>query len=199
MALYAYARRNGATPERSRDAVYSFLAHVRAGMLVDGPGRAPDRLRVFLLQAFEDYLIRMTPPPLPSGRQETRPTHSPDFSSAEAWLKTDLAKTDSPETAFHRAWARCVLTQSHAVLKGELTARLGDKAAEMIAAEISPVERRPFNAELAPKMKLSPSEVLETLRSSRRRLREIMLETLRDTVSSSADVEVEFWDLFKSV
>ena len=69
----------------------------------------------------------------------------------------------------------------------------------MITAEVSPVNRRPFNADLAPKLEISPSEVLRILRDSRLRIRELILATLRETVSSSADVELEFWDLFKSI
>lgn len=198
MALYAFVRRKGASREAAPAAVRSFFTHIRAGKLGAGSRPAPDRLRAYLLPAFENFLGRVDPHGRPTDRESARDPLSPDFTAAEAWLDTDMAKTASPETAFHRAWARCILAQSCAALEGELTVRYGDMA-EPIIAEVSPLEVRPFNADLARQLNLTPSQVLEALRWARRRLREIILATLRETVSSSTDVEMEFWDLFKSV
>jgi len=185
--------------EDAQDAVQSFLAHIRAGNLTQGTGPSRDRLRSFLLSAFGDYVSRKYDPAGKSRRGNTGTQLLREFSGAESWLQSHPPMEDTPEMTFRRAWARSVLSQSCAVLKGELAARHGDQVAEMIAAEVFPTERRSFNVELAPRLGITPSEVLHILRESRRRLRELILETLRETVSSSSEVELEFWDLFKSI
>jgi hypothetical protein len=68
----------------------------------------------------------------------------------------------------------------------------------MITPSLAPGTTAP-SADLAPKLSLTRSEVLEILQSSRRRMRELIFTTIRETVSSTPDVEVEFWDLFRSV
>ena len=121
------------------------------------------------------------------------------LSGAEAWYVSVPAREEDPERTFNRAWARAILLQSHAELKRELTASHGRQTAELIAAEVSSVDRRPFNDQLAVQLGASVGEILQILRASRRRLRELIHATLRETVSSTPDVEAEFWDLFQSV
>jgi hypothetical protein len=199
MALYAYVRGKGVSPGDSRDAVQGFFIHVREGKLTNGSGPIWERLRSFLLRAFEEYLdqrlsriLELKPGYLPA-------THLADFSSAEAWFLSDPSREEDLEKTFNRAWARAILLQAHAELKRELAASHGALTADLIAAEVSPVERLPFNNQLATRLDVTVAEVLQILRDSRRRLRELIQLTIRETVSASTDVEVEFWDLFRSV
>jgi len=199
MALYAYVRGKGASPEDSRGAVQGYISHVRDGNLTSDSGHHWKRLRSFLLRGFEDYLDTHPLPTPVVDRGKERAPESLDFSGAESWFLSDPSREEEPERTFNRAWARAILEQAHAELKRELTASHGPPTAELIAAEVSSIERRPFNDQLALRLGLSATEILQILRASRRRLRELIKSTLRETVSASADVEVEFWDLFQSV
>jgi hypothetical protein len=196
MALYAYARQNLGLRPKAEAAVQGFLDFIKSEQLGFGHHTHRDRLRAFLLSGFQEYMaLEALNGKAPGGRSGARL----DFEAAERWFLSEAAGDCASETTFHRAWARCVLTQSQKLLKEELAAEHDMDVAETIGAEISLLERRPFNPDLAPKLLLAPSEVLDLLRSARRRLRELIYETIRETVSSGADVEVEFWDLFKSV
>lgn len=145
------------------------------------------------MSAFNDYLDMETLRELrPGAGQET------EFAAAESWLNAEDPWESAPETTYHRAWAKCVISQACTLLKEEVAADSGSAAAELIAAEVSPSGRRAFNPDLAAKLGVSPPEALERVRSARRRLRELILETIRETVSAQSDVEVEFWDLFKT-
>ena len=199
IALYAYARSQGATPGEARDSVQGFIGHVRDGKLTQGTGHLWKRLRSFLLRAFDDYFEShpaRTPEP---GAEALHVPETREFAEAESWYGPDPSRAQDPEKSFNRAWARAILVQSHAVLQKELASLHGASAAEVIAAEVSSVERRPFNDQLAGKVGLSVGEILQILKDSRRRLREIITSTLRETVSTMGDAETEFWDLFRSV
>jgi hypothetical protein len=124
--------------------------------------------------------------------------HETEFAVVEEWMQAEGDPECPPEGTYQRAWANCVISQSCALLKEELAADSGSATAELIAGEVVPSARRPFNPDLAKKLALSPPEALEKIRSARRRLRELILESVRETVSAQEDVEVEFWDLFKS-
>jgi hypothetical protein len=199
MALYAYVRGKGVPPAEARDAVQGFFNHVLDGRLTNGAGPVWERLRSFLLRSFENFLDITRSRFLDIRRQSMGAAAPLDFSAAETWYQSEPAREEHPERTFNRAWARAILVQCHAELKRELAAGHGALTADLIAAEVSPVENRPFNNQLATQLDLSVSEVLPVLRDSRRRLRELIQITLRETVSASTDVEVEFWDLFRSV
>jgi hypothetical protein len=198
-SLYGYARREGRTPEMARRVVLEFMEYISAGHLGNGTQAGRDRLRTFLLSAFQEFEAVRSLRDRAGDDAPAEPQDPVDFAAAEAWLLGEAAVPTAPETTFHRAWARCIREQAHAALKRELAERLGARAAEMVIVEVAPVERRPFNPDLAPELEVSPALVLDMLRWARRRLREVIANTIRETVSSTADVEVEFWDLFKSV
>ena len=190
MALYCYARRT-MEPAKSEAAVRGFMEFVREKRLGFGNLENRDRLRSFILSAFQDFLD--------SDRADGPKDKSLDFRAAERWFTAERVGTSPAETTFHRAWARCILTQATGSLADELTAQIGETPARVITAEVSPLARKPFNPDLVPELDLSPSDLLDMLRTARRRLRELLLSTIRETVAAQADVEVEFWDLFKSV
>jgi hypothetical protein len=198
-SLYGYARRERLTPVQAERVVLEFMEYISAGQLGYGSQAQRDRLRTFLLSAFQEFEAVRSLRDLSDEDAPAEPQYPVDFAAAEAWFRADAATDAAPETTFHRAWARCILEQSHAALKVELSERWGARAAEMVISEVAPVERKPFNPDLAPNLEMSPALVLDMLRWARRRLREVITNTIRETVSSTADVEVEFWDLFKSV
>jgi hypothetical protein len=192
-ALYAYARRLPAAPAEAERAVGGFFDHIRAQKLGFGPRAHRERLRSFLYYCFQDYVGQ-------AGLVDLKPARPSgiDVGELESWLSSEFDPESSAEQTFRRAWARCILANSCAGLKTELTVRYGRRAADVVIAEVTPAGAKPFTPELGEKLEMTPSEALEMIRSARRRLRELILLTIRETVSSSADVEVEFWDLFKS-
>ena len=194
MALYAYARVRTGRRDEAESAVRGFLDFIRSAKVGYGQREHRDRLRAFLLSAFQDYLevegLR--------GFGGSAEVSQISFDAADEWLgkEKDVA---SPEAAFRRAWARCVFLQSCAQLREELAANLGSPVADLIASQLSPTNGGPSTREIALKLSISAEEALDMLRSAKRRLRELLFNTIRETVSSTPDVEVEFWDLFKSV
>lgn len=191
-ALYAYARRVPLPPGEAERAVSGFFEHIRDQKVGFGPRVHGERLRSFLYYSFQDYVRS-------EGRahQTVRPSGI-NVADIEAWLMSADDPDGSEELTFRRAWARCILTEASSSLKTELTVRYGRRAADVVIAEVSPTGSKPFTPELGSKLEMTPSEALDMIRSARRRLRELILLTIRETVSTGADVEVEFWDLFKS-
>src|SRR5262245_23235905 len=161
MALYVYGRRRGMIPSEAKKAVCAFFDYVRAGQLGKGHDAHRDRLRAFLLSAYHEFLGLREPGTEKGTKGPGDYPKRSVFLAAEAWLNDFVASETPPEKIYHRAWARCILAQTYAQLKDELAARHGVRAADMITAEVSPLERREFNPEIAPKLSLTPSQVLE--------------------------------------
>jgi hypothetical protein len=182
-----------ATPAEAELAVEGFFEHIRARKLGFGPRVHRERLRTFLYHAFQDYVqVTGTIPP-----GTFNPTGI-DVADMEAWLKTEVDPEGSADRTFRRAWARCILAEACAGLRTELAVRYSPHAADVVLAEISPTGAKPPSPELGAELEMTPSDALEMISSARRRLREMILLTIRETVSAGGDVEVEFWDLFRS-
>ena len=194
-ALYAYARRKFEQRAEAETAVTGFLDFIKSARLGFGHRAQRDRLRGFLLSAFQDYLgiEALRAAPLAKGPAVI----TVDFDAAESWFQSESSES-SPDEIFHRAWARCVLVQACTLLKDEVAADSGSSVAEVIASEVCPTGRKTFSPDVAAKLKVPAPEALEMLRTARRRLRELIMETVRETVSAQTEVDVEFWDLFKS-
>ena len=195
-ALYAYARRKFEQRAEAEEAVTGFLDFIKSARLGFGNRANRDRLRGFLLGAFQDYLgiEALRNNPVAKGPAVI----TVDFEAAESWLQKEAADTSSPDATYHRAWARCVLMQACALLKEEVAADSGSAAAEVIAAEVCPTGRRTYTPDVAARLFVPPAEALEMIRTARVRLRDLILETVRETVSAQSEVDVEYWDLFKS-
>lgn len=173
-----------------------FLDFIKSAKLGFGHRANRDRLRAFLLGAFQDYLgiEALRNNPVAKGPAVI----TVDFDAAEKWFQSE-APESAPEATFHRAWARCVLVQACSLLKEEVAADNGSAVAEIVASEVCPTGRKEYSPDVAARLKAQPAEALEMLRTARRRLRELIMETVRETVSAQTEVDVEFWDLFKSV
>lgn len=192
-ALYAFARRTQSSPAQAELDVEGFFDHIRARKVGFGPRVHRERLRTFLYHAFQDYVqVTGTTPP-----GTFNPTGI-DVADMEAWLKHEVDTDGSADRTFRRAWARCILSEACAGLKTELSVRYSPHAADVVLAQISPTGAKPPSPEIGAELDMTPGDALEMMSSARRRLREMILLTIRETVSSPADVEVEFWDLFRS-
>ena len=112
--------------------------------------------------------------------------------------ESDSADSGSPEQIFLREWARAALSDAVAELEREYRAAGKDKAYELLVA-------RDFGAAadddisyetLAQRFSLSLPDVTVTLHRARHRLRELVLDRVRDTVATAEEAEAELRELF---
>jgi RNA polymerase sigma-70 factor (ECF subfamily) len=107
---------------------------------------------------------------------------------------------DSAELEFERDWARAVLAEALDELAREASAeqREAEYQAFLLRDVRPPAEGPPSYESLARTLKISVSDVTNGLYRMRKKLRDLVLMRVRDTVSSDREAEAEMRELFDS-
>lgn len=105
------------------------------------------------------------------------------------------------DDVFEREWAAAILDEALGRLEEECRARGAEKGFQVLTACYldSLDDREPGYEELATRFKITPTDVRNHLYRLRKRLREIVMEHVRETVASSEDAEAEMRELFGSL
>ena len=188
--LYVYLRRSGREAEAAKDSVQGFLACFLSRRGFERVSPADGRFRHFLLGALRNYLVseaRKEQAVKRGGKSDLVPL---DLQQAEEVFQTEAAESLSPEAAFDRQWAQTVWTQALRRLRQEQALRGKDKTFEALKPFLA-AETRGANAQLAAQLGVSPSAVALTVHRLRRRLRELVLEELAQTVGTKSDLDNE--------
>lgn len=195
--LYAFARRRGLAPEEARDATQAFFAEFleRTGFARADPERG--RLRAYLRGAFRNFLGRRAEAERAEKRGGTRRVRSLDLAEAEGRYGIEPADGSSPERLFEAAWARALLEQVVTSLRVEYEAQ--DKAALFHALEGELGGDVTPRAELAARLETTDGAVKVAAHRLRRRYRELLRQTILDTLSDPEDLEDELAELFRAV
>lgn len=188
--LYAYLRRCGNAPDVAQDLVQGFLVQLIERNGFDHLDQTKGLFRQFLLTSLGNYLVsaaRKTNAAKRGGRVELL---SLDVAGAEASFQAHAADSLSPAAEFDRQWAEAVLTRALKQLEAEHEARgRADQFRRLkpLLAEASTTDR-----ELAAeRQSISASALAVSVHRLRRRLRELVIDELAQTVNSPAELENE--------
>lgn len=190
--LYAYARRRGAAPEQAEDLVQGFFARL---LEKDGLARAdPERgrFRGFLATAFARHMAKEHAKETAQKRGGGARPLSLDRESAESQYRLEPADDGrSPEQVFERRWAMTVLAGVMERLRDEWT-RLGRTrdfdALSVFLGGHSPI---PTHAEVADELGMTTGAVKVAVHRLRKRYRELLRDTVAETLGDEADVDAE--------
>lgn len=188
--LYAYLRRSGHDPEPAQDVVQGFFAHLLANKGFARPSPPEGRFRQFLLGALRNYLISEARKQAAIKRGGGVDMVPLDIELAEEVFQTQAAEPLSPEAAFDRQWAQTVWTRALHRLREERLARGNVQLFEALKPCLTD-EPRQNHAAVAAATSLSPAAVALALHRLRRRLRELVLDELAQTVGAHADLNEE--------
>ena len=188
--LYAYVRRSGCDPDTARDVVQGFLMHLivnqRFVRAEEAKGR---RLRYYLMRLLGDFLKDgfRRQNALKRGGQITFVSF--DVASEEAIYLSDLKGMGSVEEAFDRRWAQTVLTRAMDRLReGERTSKNEAVFQALMPTLLSPTQ---ITEELSQSLNMTPNTLRVTIHRLRRKLRDLVLGELAETVGSHADLDDE--------
>jgi RNA polymerase sigma-70 factor (ECF subfamily) len=188
--LYAFLRRSGHDPEPAKDVVQGFLAQLLANKGFARPGPPEGRFRQFLLGALRNYLISEARKQAAIKRGGGVDMVPLDAELAEEVFQTQAAEPLSPEAAFDRQWAQTVWTQALRRLREEQQARGKAQLFDLLKPCLVE-ELRQNHAAVAAATGLSGAGVALVLHRLRRRLRELVIEELAQTVGAHADLDDE--------
>lgn len=186
--LYAYARRWGCTPEDAEDAVQGFMASLLHRKSLSGMETGRGKFRSWLLTGIRNHLSDVHARETATKRGGGRPLASLD-AAAEEGYSAMAVETDTPETAFARAWAMEILGRARQKLAAECEA--SGKATVFAALFPDNTESAAPYAELGRRLDLSEAALRTLAMRLRRRWRDLIRAELAQTVNSSEALEEE--------
>jgi len=182
-------------PEEAADLTQDFFQALCEKEFLKNLDPSRGRFRSYVRMALDNF-----------ARQEHRFSNARKRGGEAAYIPMDLAaafqpaRTSTPDEIFLREWARSVMML--AVDELELECSGAGKAAEyelFRARDLEGVSGNPPSyGDLGRRFGMSEIEVTNVLYRVRRRLRELVLLRVRDTVDSEAEAEAELRDLFGS-
>jgi len=195
--LYAFLRRSGRDPEQAKDLTQGFLAQFlsRHGFERIGPTEGP--FRRFLLASLRNYTVSEARRDGAIKRGGEFEIFSFDIQKAEEIFETQAAAAPSPEAAFDRQWAQTVWSHALAKLREEQRAKGKEHLFDALKGAVAG-ESEGQNAQIAEATGLAPSAVSLSVHRLRRRLKELVMEELRETVTTPGDLAGEL-DYFLSI
>lgn len=194
--LYVYLRCKGRTAEDSRDITQGFFAYILEKGVIERATRDRGRFRSFLIGVLENYLANEQRRTSALKRGGGVPPVSLDFDGAERPDSIGPADTSNPLDAYNRAWALAVLERAFTAFREESCRNHPPDQVEAILEHLQgPGNDRTYES-LASRLNRTTGDVKHLLTRARRRLRDLILEQLRETVETEADLEQELSDLF---
>ncbi len=195
--LYVYLRRSGQDIETAQDTVQGFLAHMLSCAGFERVSPNGGRFRYFLLGTLRNYLISEARKRGALKRGGGAQILSLDVEQAEEIFQSQRDESLSAEAAFDRQWAQTVWTRALRRLRGEQAARGRDKMFDTLKQCLTD-EVGENHAAVAAQLQLSASAVSLSIHRLRRRLRELVIDELAQTVGADGDLDGEL-EYFLSV
>ena len=194
--LYVYLRHKGRSTEDSRDITQGFFAYLLEKGVVERAARERGRFRSFLIGVLENFLANEYRKVTALKRGGGAHPLSLDFDGQERLESIEPSDSSTPLTAFNRAWALAVMRRAFEEFRGESRRTQPEEHVEALLRHVQgPADDQTYE-DLAARLGRTPGDVKHLLTRARRRLRELILEQLRDTVETEAEVEEELHDLF---
>lgn len=192
--IYAYFRRKWGKPhDEARDLAQDFFAALCERDFLSRLSPERGRFRSYVMAALDNF-VRLEYRARMAQKRGGGATPFPLEKVEEFHPAADL----SPEEAFLREWARSTLAGAVDALEKECREAGQEHAFRIFAARDldAPPEGRPSYDELARRFRVSVTDVTNLLFRARKRLREIVLKRVRDTVTDEKEAEAEMRDLF---
>jgi DNA-directed RNA polymerase specialized sigma24 family protein len=191
---YLYLRSSRAMDnERAKDLTQQFLLEVVEGDLLSRYSPDHGSFRAYLRGALRLFLL-----------EKRRGGAALKRGGGKALVPIDREDLDGPaagadpEALFNRQWADCLLEEAVAALRDELAGSGREPQFRVFDRyELNPPPGgAPSYAELAREFSVKETDVSNFLMACRKRLRELIVLRIRDTVSSEAEVASELLRLF---
>lgn len=193
--LYAYLRRGGHAHETASDLVQGFFASVIERGELGELAAQGGRFRSWLVGALRHFVGHERERAATWKRGGRARILSLDADEAEQRFAREPADPRSPETFFERKWALAVLERALAKLAAEQAAKGRTEVFARLRPFLVASEEGATLAELA----LSPEAARVAVHRLRRRLRELVLAEISETVARPSEVEDELARLFRAV
>ena len=196
--LYAYARWRGRGPEEARDLTQEFFVRLleKRWLRVADPNRG--RFRTFLMNSMAHFLANDRRESQTLKRGGGRQIIALDGLEAEERFALEPRETASPDALFQRRWTLTLIARAQDRLRDEqVAAGQGGRYAALEPALAG--ERTDGYEDLAGRFGVTESTVKSWVLRLRRRLRQLLLEEIGQTLEKGQDAEQELHELFAAL
>lgn len=191
--LYLHLRKEGLSRDRAEDVVQGFLVHLleRDFLARLDPGRG--RLRAYLKTALGHYLVNLHDQE--SAAKRGGGARALAFDEVEAFV---AAAPDDPAAAFDREWALATFEGALGDLEAELASgqRRGPVA---VVRQLFRFGEAPPYETLAAEHDMTVPQLKSFVHRARRRLCELLLARVADTVQTPDEAEAELGELMRAL
>jgi len=190
--LYAFARRQGKTPEDARDLTQSFFERFLERRYLKDVLREKGRFRRFLLTAFKRFSCDQFDRSAAAKRGGGIRFVPLDVLEAETQFnEATAASSQSPEATFDRAWAEAVVQSGVERLRAECEAAgQGLLFRELKGCLSRPADRASYT-EAARRLGMTADAVAMAVVRLRRRYRAMVRAEVANTVATPAEIDEE--------
>lgn len=189
--LYGYACRLAGDPESAKDLTQGFFEHLLSREGLRHARQDRGKLRSFLLIALKRYSINMWRKSRKQKLGGGVPVVELDAMEEGQRLRVEMRDEVTPELEFDRAWARQVL-DSVMVRLGKIYAGAGKAALFEVLRDRLEGRSEPLGyAEAAVNVGISEAALRVSAFKMRKRYRDMLQQTIAETVSSHEELEEE--------
>jgi RNA polymerase sigma factor (sigma-70 family) len=196
--LYAYVRRRGHSPEDAQDLTQEFFARILERNAVATVSRDKGRFRSFLLASLNHFLADEWDKSRAQKRGGGK-VITLDPQIAETQLSEAAARGLTPEQAFEHRWAITLLEQVYHRLGEEYRQQGKASLFDALRLTLAGSSAAAPYAELARQLDLTEGAVKVAVHRLRQRYRDLLRQTIADTVAGPEEVEDELRYLFRTL
>jgi RNA polymerase sigma factor (sigma-70 family) len=189
--LYAFARRQGNSPEDAQDLTQEFFSRLLAKNYIAKADRDRGKFRTFLLQSLRNFLIN-------EWKREGRLKRgggveflSIDTHTAEDRYAADASGEVNPDAEYETRWAVTLIEQVLAALRQEFGTEAKAKLFDELKGFIWGDQNTASYAEIAGHLNLSEGNVKVAVHRLRQRFRELLRAEVANTVARPEDIDGE--------
>jgi RNA polymerase sigma-70 factor (ECF subfamily) len=189
--LYAFARRQGNSPEDAQDLTQSFFSRLLANNYIAKADPDRGKFRTFLLQSLRNFLVN-------EWKWEGRLKRGggAEFLSIDTSMAEDRYAAEAPEQAsadseYEIRWAVTLVEQVLAALRQEFSSEDKARLFEELKGFIWGDKNTASYAEIAGHLNLSEGNVKVAVHRLRQRFRELLRAEVANTVARPEDIDGE--------
>ena len=188
--VYAFVRRRGHSQDDARDLTQEFFSRLLEKNYLKDADPARGRFRSFLLGAVRNFLANEWNRGQAQKRGGGVLTIALDTETAEGRYAAEPASHETPESLYERQWALALLDQVMTGLRNEYARDGSLDHFEKLAPYLTGADEPPY-ADIAAQWKGSAGAVKVAVHRLRKRYRQLLRQTIAETVLTPEDVDDE--------
>ena len=191
LPLYAFVRRQGASPHDAQDLTQAFFERVLEKDYLKSAHPDRGRFRSFLLAALKHFLSNERDKARAKKRGAGQVPISIDSAQAETQYSIEPVDPLTPERIFERRWATALLDRTLVRLRGQYTAQGKSTLFEQLKTTLAEPRPAESYAVIAGRLGLTEAAVKMAVHRLRERYRQVLRDEVAETVANSEEVEDE--------